>query len=75
MKKLTMMMVAICLAINVNAQSDAKKGIILPGKAKINVETLKNKLPLDIDVNSLSISEARILRNAVEWQPDRGISL
>ena len=65
MKKLMMMMVAICLTINVNAQSDAKKGIILPGKAKINVETLKNKLPLDIDVNSLSISEARILRNAV----------
>ena len=65
MKKLLLMMVTLCLTISVSAQEEKRKPFILPGKAKINVESLKTKLPLNIDVNSLSLSEVRILRNAI----------
>lgn len=65
MKKLLLMMVTLCLTISVSAQEEKRKPFILPGKAKINVESLETKLPLNIDVNSLSLSEVRILRNAI----------
>ena len=39
--------------------------VIIPGKGHIDVEQLNKKLPLNINVDNLSIAEIRILRNAV----------
>ncbi|MBQ5406927.1 MAG: DUF3160 domain-containing protein, partial [Prevotella sp.] len=64
MKKLLFIMMLVALAANVTAQKESHP-VIIPGKAKIDVEKLNKQLPLNIDVNSLSISEARVLRNAV----------
>lgn len=63
MKKLLLTMMTLAFAWNASAQES--RPVIIPGKAHIDVEQLNKKLPLNIDVNSLSISEARILRNAV----------
>lgn len=57
-------MTVLALAFQVSAQKESHP-IILPGKAHIDVEQLNKNLPLHIDINSLSIAEARILRNAV----------
>ena len=54
----------VAFAANVTAQKESHP-VIIPGKAKIDVEKLNKQLPLNIDVNSLSIAEARVLRNAV----------
>lgn len=43
MKKLLLMMVTLCLTISVSAQEEKRKPFILPGKAKINVESLETK--------------------------------
>ncbi len=64
MKKLLFIMMLVAFAANVTAQKESHP-VIIPGKAKIDVEKLNKQLPLNIDVNSLSISEARVLRNAV----------
>ena len=64
MKKLLFIMMLVALAANVTAQKESHP-VIIPGKAKIDVEKLNKQLPLNIDVNSLSIAEARVLRNAV----------
>lgn len=64
MKKFLLTMVVLAFAWNASAQNETKP-MIIPGKAKINVEQLNKKLPLDINVNNLSVAEARILRNAV----------
>ena len=63
MKKLLLTMMTLAFAWNASAQES--RPVIIPGKAHIDVEQLNKKLPLNIDVNSLSISEVRILRNAV----------
>ena len=64
MKKLLFIMMLVAFAANVTAQKESHP-VIIPGKAKIDVEKLNKQLPLNIDVNSLSIAEARVLRNAV----------
>lgn len=64
MRKLLLTLVCLTAAWTVHAQTESRP-VILPGKAHIDVEQLNKKLPLDIDVNSLSIAETRILRNAV----------
>ena len=64
MKKLLFIMMLVAFAGNVTAQKESHP-VIIPGKAKIDVEKLNKQLPLNIDVNSLSIAEARVLRNAV----------
>ena len=64
MKRLLLTLVGVAVAWTVNAQKESRH-VIIPGKAHIDVEQLNKKLPLDIDVNSLSIAETRVLRNAV----------
>ncbi len=64
MKKLLLTLVGVAVAWTVNAQKESRP-VIVPGKAHIDVEQLNKKLPLDSDVNSLSIAETRVLRNAV----------
>lgn len=64
MKKLLFVTMMAVFTGNVRAQQESHP-VIIPGKAKIDVEQLNKKLPLDIDVNSLSIAETRVLRNAV----------
>ena len=65
MKKLLFVMVMAVLTGSVGAQERKAHPVIIPGKAKIDVEKLKDKMPFNIDVNSLSIAETRVLRNAV----------
>ena len=64
MKKLLLTMVVLAFAWNASAQKESRP-VIIPGKAKIDVEQLNKKLPLDINIESLSLEETRILRNAV----------
>ena len=64
MKKLLLTMMVLAFAWNASAQKESRP-VIIPGKAKIDVEQLNKKLPLDINVESLSLEETRILRNAV----------
>ena len=40
------------------------KGVILPGKGRINVERLLNHIDMQMDISRLSLSELRVLRNA-----------
>ena len=62
MRKLLLTMMVLAFTWKAGAQKPAQ--VIIPGKAKIDVELLKNKLPLDIHVDDLSLAETRILRNA-----------
>lgn len=64
MKKLLLTMMVLAFAWNASAQKESRP-VIIPGKAKIDVEQLNKKLPLNINVESLSLEETRILRNAV----------
>ena len=57
-------MMVLAFAWNASAQKESRP-VIIPGKAKIDVEQLNKKLPLNINVDSLSLEETRILRNAV----------
>lgn len=63
MKKLFLTLASVIVALTMNAQKKPHP-VIIPGKAHIDVERLNKKLPLNIDVSSLSIAETRILRNA-----------
>ena len=64
MRKILLTMFVLAFAWNASAQRESKP-VIIPGKAKIDVEQLNKKLPLNINVESLSLAETRILRNAV----------
>ena len=63
MKKILLTMMMIAFTWEVSAQESHP--IIIPGKGHIDVEQLNKKLPLNINVDNLSIAEIRILRNAV----------
>jgi len=64
MKKLLLTMLVLAFTWNASAQNESKP-VIIPGKAKIDVEQLNKQLPLNINVENLSVAETRILRNAV----------
>ena len=64
MKKLLLTMMVLAFTWNASAQKESHP-VIIPGKAKIDVEQLNKKLPLNINVENLSLEETRILRNAV----------
>lgn len=61
MKKLWFTMVMLAMVLSASSQ---QRSVILPGKAKIDVEKLNKQMPYDIDISSLTLSEARVLRNA-----------
>lgn len=63
MKKIILTMMMIAFTWEVSAQESHP--VIIPGKGHIDVEQLNKKLPLNINVDNLSIAEIRILRNAV----------
>ena len=63
MKKILLTMMMIAITWEVSAQESHP--VIIPGKGHIDVEQLNKKLPLNINVDNLSIAEIRILRNAV----------
>ena len=63
MKKILLTMMMIAFTWEVSAQESHP--VIIPGKGHIDVEQLNKKLPLNINVDNLSIAEIRILRNAV----------
>ncbi len=63
MKKILLTMMMIAFTCEVSAQESHP--VIIPGKGHIDVEQLNKKLPLNINVDNLSIAEIRILRNAV----------
>lgn len=60
MKKILFLTLATFFAVTMMAQ----KPIILPGKGKINVETLNRKIDTQMDISNLSVCELRALRNA-----------
>ncbi len=59
MKRLIISLFAIVLAVQIHGQ-----GMVLPGEGHIQVEDLKSKLNLNMDISRLSLSELRVLRNA-----------
>ena len=60
MKRLILSFVTLLLALQMYGQD----GIVLPGKGHINVENL-NKIDYNMDISQLSLSELRVLRNAL----------
>ncbi len=63
MKKVVLSLLVMMATCAVMAQ-DARKPMILPGNGHINVENLKKKIDLKMDISKLSLSELRVLRNA-----------
>ena len=61
MKRTVFITVMLAMVLSASAQ---QRSVILPGNAKIDVEKLNKQIPLNMDVSKLSISEARVLRNA-----------
>lgn len=61
MKRMLFTMVMLAMVLSASSQ---QRSVILPGKAKIDVEKLNKQIPLDVDVSTLSLLEARVLRNA-----------
>ena len=62
-KKLVNLMLLLLVAMTAGAQ-DVTKPITLPGKGKINVETLLKRIDTNVDISKLSVLELRVLRNA-----------
>ena len=52
------------IVIGVHGQDDIRRGVVLPGKGKINTEQLNKKIDLTQDVSQLNLGEVRVLRNA-----------
>lgn len=50
---------------SVAAFAQQKKSVILPGKGNIDVEKLNGKVNSNMDISNLSLSELRVLRNAM----------
>ena len=65
MKKILVFLTFLAFTLGMAAQDDdAKKPITLPGKGRINVETLNKRIDMNMDISNLSVSELRVLRNA-----------
>ena len=64
MQKLIISIISILLALPMRAQYEGRS-MILPGEGHIQVEKLKDHLDLNMDISRLSLSELRVLRNAV----------
>ena len=62
MKKLFFLLFAL---ISVTSASAQPTPMILPGAGHINVEKLDKGLNLNMDISKLSLSELRVLRNAI----------
>ncbi|MBR5687267.1 MAG: DUF3160 domain-containing protein [Prevotella sp.] len=63
MKKLFFLLFALIGVMSTSAQEPAP--MILPGAGHINVEKLDKGLNLNMDISKLSLSELRVLRNAI----------
>lgn len=66
MKRFSMMLIGLVTTVVVFGQygDGHRKGMVLPGKAKINVEKLKKGVNLNMDISNLSLLELRVLRNS-----------
>ncbi len=65
MKKMISLLLFLAVTIGMTAQdNDRPKPITLPGKGKINVETLNKSINTKMDISNLSVCELRVLRNA-----------
>ncbi|MBO4658987.1 MAG: DUF3160 domain-containing protein [Prevotella sp.] len=66
MKKIFALVMLLAFALGMAAQDEVStlKPITLPGKGKINVETLNKRIDTKMDISNLSVSELRVLRNA-----------
>ncbi len=62
-RKLVNLMLLLLVAMTAGAQ-DVTQPITLPGKGKINVETLLKRIDTNMDISKLSVLELRVLRNA-----------
>ena len=69
MKKLFFLLFALIGVMSTSAQEPAP--MILPGAGHINVEKLDKGLNLNMDISKLSLSELRVLRNAIPARPGR----
>ena len=70
MRKLIAFFFLLACAATLHAQYDEYdnrpvKPYILPGKGKINVETLNKKIDFNMDISQLNVAELRVLRNAI----------
>ena len=63
MKKLFSLLLLLVAVMTAGAQDD-NRPITLPGKGKINVETLLKRIDTNMDISQLSVTELRVLRNA-----------
>lgn len=66
MKRFSMMLIGLVTTVVVFGQygDGHRKGMVLPGKAKINVEKLKKGVDMKMDISNLSLLELRVLRNS-----------
>ena len=64
MKRMLLCVMLLTLVLTASADQEPRQ-VIIPGKARIDVEQLNQKLPIDINIDELSIAETRVLRNAV----------
>ncbi len=62
MKRFFVFLVTVVVGVSISAQSTSP--ITLPGKGKINVETLLKRIDTKMDISNLSVCELRVLRNA-----------
>lgn len=60
MKRLIFSFITVILTLQAHGQN-----MILPGKGQINVENLNTKIDYNMDLSQLSLSELRVLRNAI----------
>ena len=70
MRKLIAFFFLLACAATLHAQYDEYdnrpvKPFVLPGKGKINVETLNKKIDFNMDISQLNVAELRVLRNAI----------
>ena len=68
MKHLFSLLLVLFVALAIHAQEPSgeteKHGIVLSGDAHIDVERLKDRIDLTLDVSKLNLNEVRVLRNA-----------
>lgn len=65
MKQALVLALTALLTVSVSAQEKPRpRSIVLPGPSHIDVETLNKRIDLNTDADQLTLSEARVLRNA-----------
>jgi len=65
MKRILFFSVLLLVSVlSLSAQDTTKKGIVMPGPGKLNVETLNKFKNYNMDISHLSLSELRVLRNS-----------